>query len=1445
MSARRTPAFALITLTAGLAVLAPLAALAAEPASVTIAGSLQSELGCTGDWDPACAATHLAYDADDTVWQATWTVPAGSWEYKAALNDGWAENYGANATPNGANIPLALGAATDVKLYYSHATHWVTDNVNSVIAVAPGSFQSELGCPGDWQPDCLRSWLQDPDGDGTHTFTTSGLPAGDYEVKVAIGESWAVNYGAGGVQNGANIPFTVPASCTEMLFSYDSTSHVLTVGVAPGDPQPTSVTIAGSLQSELGCPGDWQPDCATTHLAYDAADTVWQATWTVPAGSWEYKAALNDSWDVNYGANATPNGANIPLALAAPTAVRFYYPHDTHWVTDNVTSVIATAPGSFQSELGCPGDWQPDCLRSWLQDPDGDGTYAFSTSGLPAGNYEVKVAVDESWDVNYGQGGVQNGANIPFTVPADCAEILFSWDSSSHVLTVTVGGAPAGNLNLARAHWVLEDTVAWGSASALLPAATVRLHGAPAGGLSLAAGGVQGATTTLVLTRDPAGLPAAVTDKFPHLAGMAAFRVAAGDLAQVPALLKGQTAISAVDDGASLLLDATSLQIPGVLDDLYTYSGPLGVELAGGVPTLRLWAPTAQGVILVLYADSSPATVPTTYPMTLDPASGVWSVAGDASWVGQYYLYQVQVWAPTTRAVETNLVTDPYSLSLAADSARSHIVDLDDPALEPAGWDSLVKPALARPEDVVVYELHVRDFSVDDQTVPAADRGTFMAFTHGGSDGMQHLAALAQAGLTHVHLLPSFDISSVPERRADQVVPDYGALAGYPPDSDQQQAIIAAVDDQDGFNWGYDPWHYTAPEGGYSTDPDGPARILEFRSMVQGLAAAGLRVVMDVVYNHTTAAGQNDHSVLDKVVPGYYHRLNADGAVETSSCCPNTATEHAMMEKLMVDSLLTWATAYKVDGFRFDLMGHHMLANMVHAADALHALTPAGHGVDGAAIYLYGEAWNFGEVANNARGVNATQANIGGTGIGTFNDRVRDGVRGGGPFSGLQEQGFATGLSYDPNATDQGTPAEQLDRLLQRTDWIRVSLAGNLAGYTLVDRFGTTVTGHDVDYNGQPAGYAQDPQEVVNYCSAHDNETLFDAVQLKAPLATSMADRVRMQNLALDLVVLGQGVPFVHAGDDMLRSKSLDRNSYNSGDWFNRLDFTYGGTNWGHGLPMAGDNQSNWPVMQPLLANPSLAPATADILAANAHLREVLAIRRSSGLFRLATAAEVESVVGFLNTGPSQVPGLIVMTLTDPARELDPSRGDLVVLFNASDEPQVFAAAAYSGHDLALHPVQAASADPVVRTASFDRATGAFSVPARTTAVFATIAAGFQVAPSTLLLAEPAGSATVTVTLDTEPTAPVTVGLASLDLTECTVSAPSVTLDAASWSTGATVLVSAVADLTPDGDQPCLLETTADGATADPGYRDLDPPDVLFTVVDDGVPVELERLTAE
>ena len=471
----------------------------------------------------------------------------------------------------------------------------------------------------------------------------------------------------------------------------------------------------------------------------------------------------------------------------------------------------------------------------------------------------------------------------------------------------------------------------------------------------------------------------------------------------------------------------------------------------------------------------------------------------------------------------------------------------------------------------------MRDFSANDPSVPDALKGTYKAFTLPDSNGVKHLKALEAAGLTHLHLLPVFDIATINENRAEWQAPDPAVLATFPPDSDQQQALLDPLRDKDGFNWGYDPLHYTVPEGSYSTNPDGTTRIVEFREMVEAVNQMGLRVVMDVVYNHTNDAGQNANSVLDRIVPGYYHRLNNTGEVESSTCCANTASEHAMFEKLMIDSLVTWAKYYKIDAFRFDLMGHHMKSNMLNVRAALDALTLAKDGVDGKSIYLYGEGWNFGEVANNARGVNATQANMAGTGIGTFSDRLRDAVRGISPFAAgadlLRSQGFANGSYYDPTATITGTLDQQKATLLLQTDQTMLGMAGNLANYVFTDRTGKLVKGSQVDYNGQPAGYTADPQENISYIDKHDNQTLFDINVYAAPATTSMADRVRIENVGRSTILLGQGVPFIHAGGDILRSKSLDRDSYNSGDWFNRIDWTYGKNNFGVGLPPAQDQQ--------------------------------------------------------------------------------------------------------------------------------------------------------------------------------------------------------------------------------------------------------------------------------
>ena len=221
--------------------------------------------------------------------------------------------------------------------------------------------------------------------------------------------------------------------------------HISTA-YAEHTPTPGSVTLVGSLQSEIGCAGDWDPACAASALAYDATDQAWTAAFDLPAGNYEFKVALNGGWSENYGANGVANGGNIALNLTEAKHVTFFYSHETHWITSDQNARIVTAPGSFQSELGCPDDWQPDCLRSWLQDVDGDGVYTLETTALPQGAYEAKAAINQGWTENYGQNGAAGGANIAFYVPTTGAKVVFRFVSATNTLTVQAGHGPDNNV---------------------------------------------------------------------------------------------------------------------------------------------------------------------------------------------------------------------------------------------------------------------------------------------------------------------------------------------------------------------------------------------------------------------------------------------------------------------------------------------------------------------------------------------------------------------------------------------------------------------------------------------------------------------------------------------------------------------------------------------------------------------------------------------------------------------------------------------------------------------------------------------------------------------------------------------------------------------------------------------------------------------------------------
>ncbi|MFE7845808.1 pullulanase-type alpha-1,6-glucosidase [Microbacterium sp. NPDC057407] len=1087
----------------------------------------------------------------------------------------------------------------------------------------------------------------------------------------------------------------------------------------PEPQEPTDyefVSVPGSFNSEAGCPGDWQPDCQNVQMEL-VNGTIWRLKLTdLAAGDYAYKIAVEKSWDENYGAGGVAGGPDIVLNHDGGP-ITFYFDPRTKNIWSTADGPVITLPGSLQSELGCPGDWQPDCLATMMFDRDRDGVFQYTTDDLPTGSYEVKVAHNLSWDENYGAGGAAGGANITFSA-SEGKVTTFRYDLESHVLTVRSSDPPLAGTGELRAHWIDVDTIAWpadlGSTAA---DATWQLHASDEASVALEDGAITGGEA-IDLARIDGGLTADQKERFPALAGFTALRVEGVDRDAAADLLKGQLMVSQ-RDAAGTLRAYTGVQIPGVLDALYADAvadADLGVAFTNGKPTFRLWAPTAQTATLLTW-DAGTDGDPTRHEAAWDEASGVWTVKGAKSLKGDEYLWEIEVYAPSTGKIETNRVTDPYSVALTVNSERSVAIDLDDKSWKPKQWEKTKAPVIDRPVDRAIYELHIRDFSITDTSVPEAERGTYRAFTR-DSAGTKQLRQLADAGINTVHLLPSFDIASIEEDRAKQAVPDCD-LESYGPAGTEQQACIEKIADADGFNWGYDPYHYSAPEGSYAVDPEGGARVHEFREMVGALHGMGLQVVLDEVYNHTAQSGQGDKSVLDQVVPGYYHRLNLAGNVETSTCCQNVATEHEVAQKLMVDSVVLWASQYKVDGFRFDLMGHHSKQNMLEIRAALDELTLKRDGVDGKSIYLYGEGWNFGEVANNALFEQATQGQLGGTGIGTFSDRLRDAVHGGSPVDGssIFYQGFGTGLYTDPNGRP-GVPGDPAGDLARKTDLVKLGLAGNLRDFSMTAADGTVKAGKQFDYNGSPAGYADQPDEVITYVDAHDNETLYDHQVFKLPVDTSMADRVRMNTLSLATVTLSQTPSFWHAGTELLRSKSLDRNSYNSGDWFNRIDWTGTESTFGSGLPRESDNKDKWPIMKPLLENPALKPQAADIAQAEASALDLLRVREEVGLLRLGSAELIEQKVSFPNSGPSATPGVIVMLIDDlVGDDVDPALEGALVVFNASPEATTQTVPDLAGRGFALTAAQAKGSDPVVKTTTWDAATGAVTVPARSVAV--------------------------------------------------------------------------------------------------------------------------------
>ncbi len=869
------------------------------------------------------------------------------------------------------------------------------------------------------------------------------------------------------------------------------------------------------------------------------------------------------------------------------------------------------------------------------------------------------------------------------------------------------------------AHWLDVDTLVWAAGEDVT---TVKLHYSMDADLAVDedSGEMNGTAielTEVELTDAQKAINYEVDDK----------RAFAGswDADDAKAILKGQIALAGYNSEGTLV-SATYVQTPNVLDALYTSGDNDANEAQLGAVyndddtiTVSLWAPTAQDVNLLLYG--SDKVLASTIAMAEDTDTGIWSYTGSTSELDRVlYRFGLTVYHYDTNAIEELWSTDPYSVSLAMNGRFSQFVNLDDTDLLPDGWSTQTIPTIENPEDAVIYEGHIRDFSVRDESTSAANRGKYLAFTESDSAPMQHLKKLVDSGLTHFHMLPANDMATVNEN-TDQTV-DFDsslsalcllnsstkacndgtdtsltigeAFASFDPYTDapaDQQQLATDMKDDDTFNWGYDPQHYSVPEGSYATEADGVERIVEMRQMIMALHELGLRVVLDVVYNHTASSSTYSTSVLDKVVPGYYHRYDVDtGSIIQETCCEDTEPRNAMMAKLMKDSLLLWTEEYKFDSFRFDIMSHASKDLMLSLRDAVQAVDPDN--------YFYGEGWT----REDHEYEQANQSNMAGTSIGTFNDRIRDAIRG-------TKDNPVTIFADDWN----NASAAQLDK-------VKLGLAGTLSDYVLETYSGTDSEGSNL------GGYASDPADIINYVSKHDNETLWDIQQYTLPESISLENRVRAANISAALPLMAQGIPFLQLGGDFLRSKSMDRDSYNSGDWFNYVDFTYQTNNWNVGLPVAEKNEYLWDTISLYLADSERAATNSDIEFASDVFAEFLKIRTSSKLFRLTSADEIINRVGFHNIGSNQTEGLIVMSIDDGVNDgadytledLDSNYDAIVVVVNSGYEEKSLTVATATG--FALHSVQQSSVDSTVTGASFTEGDdeGTFTVPAMTMAVF-------------------------------------------------------------------------------------------------------------------------------
>lgn len=520
-------------------------------------------------------------------------------------------------------------------------------------------------------------------------------------------------------------------------------------------------------------------------------------------------------------------------------------------------------------------------------------------------------------------------------------------------------------------------------------------------------------------------------------------------------------------------------------EEAFTYEGDdLGAIYNKDATKFRVWAPTASKIDLRLYRTGHDNSLFEVIPMSRD-VKGTWVVTVEKDLNKIYYTYLVTVDGITSEAV------DPYVRTTGVNGERGMVIDLLE--TNPCGFIEEKRPESCSPLDTVIYELHIRDFSTDPSS-GIKNVGNFLAFTETGTKnsfgqgtGIDHLTEL---GITHLHLLPSFDYASVDESRPED----------------------------NAFNWGYDPLNYNVPEGSYSTDPfHGEVRVKEFKQMILSLHEHGIRVVMDVVYNHTFSVDSN----LNKIVPDYYYRKVGDAYSNGSGCGNETASERAMVRKFIVDSVVYWAKEYHVDGFRFDLMGVHDIETMKAVKKALHEVDPS--------ILIYGEGWTGGDssLSYEKRAIKAHTYKM--EGVASFNDDLRDAIKG--SVFDSYEKGFVSG---------------------------KTGLEGNI-------KFGvvaaTNHTGIDFSKTSSGRYWAGSPCQCINYVSCHDNLTLWDKLTISNP-NESFENRVKMNKLACAIVFTSQGIPFIQAGEEFLRSKpsgvnegGFEENSYKSPDSTNRLQW--------------------------------------------------------------------------------------------------------------------------------------------------------------------------------------------------------------------------------------------------------------------------------------------------